>query len=56
MAGITVSVAYPDTANAPANKPPNRVQIVVSYPYHPFFNLGWPTVTVYAAAEGRIMN
>jgi hypothetical protein len=56
MAGITVTVSYPDTANAPANKPPNRVQVVVAYPYHPFFNLGWPTVTVNAAAEGRIMN
>ena len=56
MAGMTVTVTYPDTANAPANKPPNRVQVVVSYPYRPFFNLGWPTVTVNAAAEGRIMN
>ena len=56
MAGMTVTVTYPDTANAPANKAPNRVQVVVSYPYRPFFNLGWPTVTVNAAAEGRIMN
>ncbi len=56
MDGMTVTVSYPDTTNAPANKPPNRVQVVVAYPYHPFFNLGWPTVTVNAAAEGRIMN
>jgi TadE-like protein len=56
MTGLTVTVNYPDTANAPANKAPNRIQVVVEYPYHPFFNLGWPTVTVNAAAEGRIMN
>jgi TadE-like protein len=56
LTGLTVSVSYLDTANPPANKPPNRVQVVVAYPYRPFFNLGWPTVTVNAAAEGRIMN
>lgn len=56
LTGITVTVTYPDTANAPANQPPNRVQVLVAYPYHPFFNLGWPTVTVNAAAEGRIVN
>jgi len=28
---------------------------VVRYPYQPFFGLGWPTVNVNAAAEGRIM-
>lgn len=52
---MTVTVAYPDTANAPANKPPNRVRVDVSYPYAPIFGLGWPTVTLHAAAEGRIM-
>jgi TadE-like protein len=56
MTGLTVSVSYLDTANPPANQPPNRVRVVVAYPYRPFFNLGWPTVTVNAAAEGRIMN
>lgn len=56
ITGITVNVSYPDTANAPANKPPNRVQVRVAYPYRPFFNLGWPTLTINAAAEGRIMN
>ena len=56
MTGMTVTVTYPDTANPPGNKPPNRVRVVVAYPYRPFFNLGWPTVTVNAAAEGRIMN
>jgi Flp pilus assembly protein TadG len=56
MTGITVTVSYLDAANPPANQAPNRVQVVVAYPYRPFFNLGWPTVTVNAAAEGRIMN
>ncbi len=52
---MTVSVTYPDTTNPPANQTPNRVRVVVNYPYQPFFGLGWPTVTVNAAAEGRIM-
>jgi hypothetical protein len=52
---MNVTVTYPDTANAPANKPPNRVRVQVTYPYAPFFGLGWPSVTLYSAAEGRIM-
>jgi hypothetical protein len=58
ISGMTVTVTYPDpgTASVPANAAPNRVQVVVSYPYSPFFNLGWATITVNAAAEGRIMN
>jgi hypothetical protein len=56
ISGMTVTVTYPDTANAPANQAPNRVQVVVAAPFAPFFNLGWPTITVNAAAEGRIMN
>src|SRR6266851_3595414 len=56
IAGMTVTVTYPDTANPPANIAPNRVQVVVAYPFSPLFGLGWPTVTVNAAAEGRIMN
>jgi hypothetical protein len=28
----------------------------VAYPFKPLFGLGWPSVTVYAGAEGRIMN
>jgi Flp pilus assembly protein TadG len=56
---MTVTVTYgpADTPPVtPLNKTPNRVQVVVSYPYQAFFGLGWPTVTVNAAAEGRIMN
>jgi hypothetical protein len=56
MSGMTITVSYPDAANPPANKAPNRVQVVVAYPFRPLFGLGWPTVTVNAAAEGRIMN
>lgn len=52
---MTVTVSYPDTTNAPANKPANRVRVDVSYPYAAIFGLGWPTITLHAAAEGRIM-
>ena len=53
---MTVTVTYPGGDAVPANKTPNRVQVVVAYPYQPLFGLGWPTITVNAAAEGRIMN
>ena len=52
ISGMTVTVTYPDAVNTT----PNRVQVVVAYPFNPLFGLGWPTVTVNAAAEGRIMN
>jgi Flp pilus assembly protein TadG len=52
VSAMDVFVTYPDTA--PDNQPPNRVRVVVRYPYKPFFGLGWPTVTVRAAAEARI--
>jgi hypothetical protein len=47
---MTVNVSYPDSSSLPTN----RVRVTVSYPYQPFFGLSWPTVTVRAAAEGRI--
>ena len=56
ISGLTVTVSYPDTANPPANTAPNRVQVVVAYPFRPLFGLVWPVVTVNAAAAGRIMN
>jgi Flp pilus assembly protein TadG len=58
MAGMTVTVNYPDYVSAAklGNNPPSRVQVIVTYPLHPVFGFGWPTVTVNAAAEGRIMN
>ena len=49
-AAMTVTPTYPDGSS----KAPSRVQVVLSYSYQPFFGLGWPTVTVNAAAEGRI--
>jgi len=57
ISNLAVTVNYPDaaTGTVPKNGAPNRVQVVVSYPYAPFF-FSWPTVTVDAAAEGRIMN
>jgi Flp pilus assembly protein TadG len=56
---MTVTVTYgpADTPPVtPLNKTPNRVQVVVTYPYHWFFGLGWAAINVNAAAEGRIMN
>jgi Flp pilus assembly protein TadG len=47
---MTVNVSYPDSSSLPTN----RVRVTVTYPYQPFFGLPWPTVTVRAAAEGRI--
>ncbi len=49
-AGMTVTPTYPDGTSTPSS----RVRVVVSYPYQPLFGLGWPTVTVNAASEGRI--
>jgi len=50
-ASMSVNVNYVDSSSAP----PNRVRVTVSYLYQPFFGLGWPSVTVNAASEGRIM-
>ena len=38
---------------AKANKPPNRVQVIVAYPVHPVFGFGWPTVTVIFRGRGQ---
>jgi Flp pilus assembly protein TadG len=48
---MNVTPSYPDSSSVA----PCRVRIDVSYVYQPFFGLGWPSVTVYAAAEGRIV-
>jgi Flp pilus assembly protein TadG len=50
-AGMTVNVCYFDGENVS----PDRVGVSVRYGYQPFFGLGWPSVTVNAAADGRIM-
>jgi Flp pilus assembly protein TadG len=55
---MTVTANYnPSGANGAAacNKALCLVRVTVSYPYQPFFGLGWPTVTVNAAADGRIV-
>jgi len=50
-AAMTITVSYPDSTC----DPPGRVQVRISYAYEPFFGLGWPTVTVKAAAAGRVV-
>ncbi len=51
VSGMTVTTKWPDSSCVA----PSRVRVTVSYPYKPLLNLGWPTVTVNAAAEGRIV-
>ena len=52
---MLVTVCYGDPPGcAGTSATGGRVRVIVSYPYQPFFGLGWPTVTVRAAAEGRI--
>ena len=53
-----VTVDYnPNSANGTAcNVPGCLVRVTVSHTYQPFFGLSWPTFTLNAAADGRIMN
>jgi len=54
-----VTVNYnPNGANGAAscNTPGCMVRVTVSHPFHPLFGFGWPSMTLYAAADGRIMN
>ncbi len=48
---MTVTPNYQDGSSAA----PSRIRVTVTYPYQPFFGMGWPTVTVNAAAQGRIV-
>jgi len=41
---------------AACSAPGCLVRVTVSHAYTPLFGLGWPTITLNAAAEGRIMN
>ena len=50
--GISVNVQYPDGCPNPGC----LVTVAITRPYRPFFGLGWPSVTINAAANGRIMN
>ena len=55
---MAVTVDYNPGLNNGAvncNKSPCLVRVTVSYPYQPIFGMGWPTVTVKAAAQGRII-
>jgi hypothetical protein len=38
------------------SQPGCLVRVTVAHTYRPFFGLGWPRFTLYAAANGRIMN
>jgi Flp pilus assembly protein TadG len=57
-----VTVDYnPNSANTSAfgaacSAPGCLVRVTVAHTYSPFFGLGWPNFTLYAAADGRIMN
>lgn len=53
-----VTVDYnPNGANGSAcNVPGCLVRVTVAHPYQPLFGFRWPSFTLYAAADGRIMN
>jgi hypothetical protein len=54
-----VTVSYnPGNANGtnPCNVPGCMVEVRLSHVYKPFFGFSWPSVTLNAAADGRIMN
>jgi Flp pilus assembly protein TadG len=53
-----VNVAYGPSivGGANCNNPGCSVRVTVFHLYNPFFGLGWPSITLNAAAEGRIMN
>jgi Flp pilus assembly protein TadG len=57
VAATDITVNYnPNGDNgANCNKPGCAVRVEVHYVYQPFFGLGWPTLTVHAASQGRIM-
>jgi Flp pilus assembly protein TadG len=53
---MTVAADYTTVNGGVAcNKSPCMVRVTVTYPYRPVFNLGWPTINVYAASQGRII-
>jgi Flp pilus assembly protein TadG len=56
-AAMTVTVDYNPGGNNGAtacNTSPCLVRVTVSYPYQ-FFNLGWTSIRINAAAQGRIV-
>jgi hypothetical protein len=60
----TINVCYdPGNVNtnnpnflAPCSQPGCLVRVTVSHTYNPLFGLGWPSFTMSAASDGRIMN
>jgi TadE-like protein len=61
--GVGINVCYdPNGANSNSSfggacsAPGCLVRVTVSHTYRPLFGLGWPTFTLNAAADGRIMN
>lgn len=44
------------TYGAACSAPGCIVKVTVAHTYTPFFGLGWPSLTLNAAASGRIMN
>ena len=47
---MTVTPTYPDSSSVA----PSRVRVTIAYNYQPIFGFGLSSVTVNAAAEGRI--
>jgi len=58
VSNSSVTVDYnPNGANgSTCNVPGCLVKVTVAHTYQPLFGLGWPSFTVYAAADGRIVN
>jgi Flp pilus assembly protein TadG len=51
MSTMNVYVCYFDGNNNLTS----QVEVAVSYPFRPFFHLSWPSVTINANSEGRIV-
>jgi hypothetical protein len=58
ISSASVTVDYnPNGANGSrCNVPGCLVKVTVAHTYQPLFGLGWPSFTLYAAADGRIVN
>jgi len=58
VAASDVTVDYnPNSANGSACSAPGcLVRVTVHHVYNPLFGFSWPSVTINAAADGRIMN
>lgn len=53
---VTVSYFSKDLTTTACGDPGCMVRVSVSHTFTPMFGLGWPHVTLNAAAQGRIMN